>query len=104
MSVPLNVERDEITTVATVFETTAEIIGSQADAVAQCGFDGRRAGRNYAHSGTAIHGGYQKVAAALQNCATQSHDLADTLRGAVAHYGASDQQNASDLGGSTDGG
>lgn len=99
MSSPLNVVRDEITNVATIFDTTADIIGHEAEAATNRTFDAPMAGRKYADCGTAVHSGYQKIAASLGDWQSRSHDIAKTMRAAVAQYGAHDQRNATNLAG-----
>jgi len=99
MTAPLNVERDEITNVATIFDTTADAIEHQADAATHCTFDGPLAGRMYTESGTAVHGGYQKIATSLQEWTMQSQSIATTMRNAVRQYGTSDDTNANTLSG-----
>ncbi len=94
---PLNVERDEITNVAAVFSATADVIAAQRQLVAACTFNGPMAGRKYTDSGTAVHGGYQKVATVLQKWQEQSTGLATSLRSAAGQYGAGDHAAATDL-------
>ena len=97
MTTPLNVERDEITNVATIFDATADTIEHQAEAATHCTFDGPLSGRTYTESGTAVHGGYLKIAAALQEWTKQSKSIATTMRSAVGQYGQSDDKNANTL-------
>ncbi len=97
MSTPLNVKRDEVTNVATIFDTTADTIEHEAEAAARCTFDGPMAGREYTANGTAVHGGYEKIAASLRDWNTQSRGIATTMRAAVAQYGAGDDKNADNL-------
>jgi len=94
---PLNVERDEITNVASVFSATVDVIAAQRQLVAACTSNGPMAGRKYTDSGTAVHGGYQKVATVLQKWQEQSTGLATSLRSAAGQYGAGDHAAATDL-------
>jgi hypothetical protein len=99
MSTPLNVERDEVTNVATIFDTTADTIEHEAEGATGCTFDGPLAGRKYTANGTAVHGGYRKIAASLQDWTKQSHNIAKTMRAAVTQYGADDAKNGDNLAG-----
>ncbi len=99
MSAPLNVERDEVTNVATIFDTTADIIEYEGVAAARCAFDGPMAGRIYTESGTAIHGGFDKLAASLADWQSQSQGIAKSMRAAMTQYGAQDRHNADTLAG-----
>lgn len=97
MSTPLNVERDEIIGVAAVYDATADVIDSVGQSVARCTFDGPMAGRKYADSGVAVHGGYTKVVTSLQECTTGAHAIATALRAAAGLYAAGDSAAATDL-------
>lgn len=99
MSAPLNVEGDEIANVARVFDATADVAGAQGELVAACTFTAVLAGRSYGDSGTAVHGGVQKVVAALQQWSTQAHGIATAMRGATGMYGSTDGQTATKLAG-----
>ena len=99
MSAPLNVDRDEITNVATIFDTTADIIEYEGVAASECTFDGPMAGREYTESGTAIHSGFGKIAASLRDWQSQSKGIAGSMRTAVTRYGADDRNNADILAG-----
>ncbi len=99
MSAPLDVERDEITNVAMVFDTTADVIEYEGAAAARCAFDGPMAGRNYTESGTAIHGGFGKIAASLAEWQSQSQGIAKSMRAAMTRYDAQDRHNADTLAG-----
>lgn len=98
MSTPLNVQRDEIGTVARVFDGAADVVEDRAQSVAGCTFNAAMAGRSYGDSGTAVHGGYEKVATSLQEWEEHAHGIASSLRGAVSTYGAGERQAATDLG------
>lgn len=93
----MNVDRDEITNVATIFESTADTIGYEGAAAARCTFDGPMAGRKYAASGAAIHRGVDKIAASLQNWESQSRGIGKAMRDGVTQYGHHDRQNAETL-------
>lgn len=99
MSGPLSVGRDEITNVATIFDTTADTIEYESSAASRCTFDGPMAGRNYTESGTAIHGGFDKIAASLRDWHSRSEGIAKSMQAAVIRYGADDRDNADTLAG-----